>query len=78
MIKIENLSRRQKKLLDIMWSIETQEELVEWVKTLNRRDAKDVIVLIDLVKIELIEEIIEDERDFTASNEVIETIKGML
>lgn len=61
-----------------MWSIETQEELIEWVKTLNRRDAKDVMVLIDLIKIELIEEIIEDEQDFTASNEVIETIKGML
>lgn len=41
MITIQGLSPRQKALCELMWSMETQHELTEFIALLNRRDNRD-------------------------------------
>jgi hypothetical protein len=41
MITIQGLSSRQKALCELMWSMETQHELTEFMALLNRRDNRD-------------------------------------
>ena len=75
MLKIENLNKRQRELLDIMWTIEEFDDLKEWATSLSFEDANEVIVLIELIKHELIEEILTKLDEFKDALIVIKNIK---
>jgi len=75
MIKIENLNQRQRELLDIMLTIEEFDELKEWATSLTLEDANEVIVLIELIKHELVEEILAKLDEFKDALIVIKNIK---
>jgi hypothetical protein len=75
-ITLDNITKRQKELLEIMWGIDSQEDLIEWTKTLDREDSNDVIILVELIKLELIEQVIESGNDFTEADDLINKIKG--
>lgn len=75
-IKIEGLTQRQIELLDIMWSLDSNEDLINWTDTLDPDDCREVITLAELVKLEYIEEFLEIE-DFTDALEIINQIKDI-
>jgi hypothetical protein len=76
MVKIEGLNKHQRALCDIIWSIDTQEELLSWVRTLNKDKALEVYVLMQLMMLAYIDD--EDLGEMTEANEVIDQIRGQL
>ena len=56
MIKIENLTEHQVELLDAMWSIDKEDEYLEWYESLTDGDKRMSDVLIKLILHELIDE----------------------
>jgi hypothetical protein len=56
MIKIENLTEHQVELLDAMWSIDKEDEYLEWYESLNDSDRRMSDVLMKLILHELIDE----------------------
>ena len=61
MIKIENLTEHQVELLDAMWSIDKEDEYLEWYESLNDSDRRMSDVLMKLILHELIDESMIDE-----------------
>jgi hypothetical protein len=56
MIRIEGLNRKQRALLDIMWTIDDMDRLTEFIMSLPRRDAVDCHSLIQMVMVDNLEE----------------------
>lgn len=73
LITIENLTKRQKKLLQIIWSIDSKEHLFMWVKTLKQSDRELVSSLMTLISLEVMEDFIDEE--YTEANEVLTKFK---
>jgi len=61
MIKIENLTEHQVELLDTMWSIDKEDEYLEWYESLTDSDRRMSDVLMKLILHELIDESMLDE-----------------
>lgn len=60
---IDGLTVEQVQLLDKMWTLDTTQELVSWIKTLNDRQIHQVKVLRDLLVLSLIDDEVE-EKDY--------------
>jgi hypothetical protein len=73
LITIEGLTKRQKKLLQIIWSIDSKEHLFMWVKTLSQSDREMVSSLMTLISMEVMEDFIDEE--YTEANEIISKFK---
>lgn len=58
-IKIEGLTPNQIDLLDIMWNIESPDDLYEWMNTLEDDDFKEVVTLKELLLSHCFDEIDE-------------------
>lgn len=56
MITIENLTARQRSLMDIMWSMENMEQVRRFIATLPKQDAQDCISLVWMAKWEDLEQ----------------------
>ncbi len=69
---IHGLTESQTKLLDKMWSIETEEELTVWVRSLPELMVKEVIVLRELLILSMIDEELEERNDTTMARHMIE------
>ena len=72
---IHGLTEGQTKLLDKMWSIETEEELTSWVRSLPESMVKEVIVLRELLILSMIDEELEERNDTTMARQMIEKCK---
>lgn len=75
MIKIEGLTPLQKELCDEIWSMDSQEELLAWVKLLPRSVLAQAWTMINMIIIESIDQ--EPIEDFTQAREVIDRVKGV-
>jgi hypothetical protein len=73
LITIEGLTRRQKKLLQIIWSIDSKEQLFMWVRSLKQSDRDMVSTLLTVISLEVMEDFIDE--DFTEANEVLTKFK---
>lgn len=73
LITIEGLTKRQKKFLQIIWSINSKEELFMWVKSLKQSDRELVSSLMTLISLEVMEDFIDEE--YTEANEVLSKFK---
>jgi hypothetical protein len=71
MITINGLTHYQKDLLDYMWAIDTPEEFREWYLNLDDYDQKEV----DLLKLMLVYDILDEVDNFDLAREVIEQVK---
>lgn len=58
---IDGLTVEQVQLLDKMWTLDTTQELVSWMKTLNDRQIHQVKVLRDLLVLSLIDDEVEEK-----------------
>ena len=66
------MTNEQCKLLDKMWSIETVDELEQWIRSLPTEKVKEVVVLRELLCLSLIDEQIEEAKDTSLAREMIE------
>ena len=73
LITLEGLTKRQKKLLQIIWSIDSKEQLFMWVRSLKQSDREMVSTLLTVISLEVMEDFIDE--DFTEANEVISKFK---
>ena len=73
LITIEGLTKRQKKLLQIIWSINSKEHLFMWVRSLKQSDRDMVSTLLTVISLEVMEDFIDE--DFTEANEVLTKFK---
>ena len=69
---LHGMTNEQCKLLDKMWSIETVDELEQWIRSLPTEKVKEVVVLRELLCLSLIDEQIEETKDTTLAREMIE------
>lgn len=65
-MRITGLNKNQVEMLDMMWSFETQEELMLWMDTLTEKEVRQVQSLLELIRFELIEEQINKDGCFDA------------
>jgi hypothetical protein len=68
---INGLTYYQKDLLECMWEIETAEEFEEWYNILDDYDQREV----DLLKLMLVYDLLDEVDDLSDALEVIEKIK---
>jgi hypothetical protein len=73
LISIEGLTKRQQKLLQIIWSIDSKEQLFMWVRSLKQSDREMVSSLLTVISLEIMEDFIDE--DFTEANEVLTKFK---
>lgn len=69
LISLDGLTRKEKKMLQIMWSMDNKEQLHYWVSSLNKRDQITATSLLMLIKYEMMEHMMDDE--YTEANEVL-------
>ena len=68
---INGLTYYQKDLLECMWEIETPEEFEEWYNLLDDYDQQEV----NLLKLMLVYDLLDEVDDLSEALEVIERIK---
>lgn len=73
MITLEGLTKRQKKLLQIIWSIHSKEQLFMWVRSLKQSDREMVSTLLTVISLEVMEDFIDEE--YIEANEVLSKFK---
>jgi len=69
LISLDGLTKKEKKMLQIMWSMDNKEQLQYWVSSLNKRDRITATSLLMLIKYEIMENMMDD--DYTEANEVL-------
>jgi hypothetical protein len=70
-INIHGLTEYQCTLLDIMWSIDTYEEYLEWVEYLSEDDRNQVELLQRLLIIEALDKDWEAKKKFPEANKAL-------
>jgi hypothetical protein len=68
---INGLTYYQKDLLECMWEIETPAEFEEWYCNLDDYDQQEV----DLLKLMLVYDLLDEVDDLTEAREVIDRVK---
>lgn len=71
-MRIEGVTRRQKELLDIMWTIESRTDLDAWLDTLSIKDQRDAVLLLHLLMLEMIDQDLEEDQSYRESNEILQ------
>ena len=61
MIRIDGLNDKQVKMLDKLWSMDTTDEVLEWLNTLGEADFKMAVVLQEMVIEAMLEKPAEDD-----------------
>lgn len=74
-MEINGLTPQQVEMLDIMWSLDSKEELYNWVENLpTRADQHMAHVLISLLLLEALDEFVRDMESYPEANEVLSYI----
>lgn len=75
-MEIDGLSRRQKQMLDIMWSLDSKEELYEWINSLkSEREQRMAHVLLTMLMLEGIDEFIQEMDSYPEAMEVLSNFR---
>ena len=61
MIRIDGLTERQVKFLDKMWSMDTQEEVSAWFRTLSDDDLNMAVTLHEMLVSQMLEQTAESD-----------------
>lgn len=71
-MEIKGLSRRQKQMLDIMWSLDTKEELYSWIDSLKtQKEQRMAHVLLKMILLEGVDEYVADMSEYPEAREVL-------
>ena len=74
MIRIYGVSLKQQKILDKIWSFDTEDELVVWMKTLNKKKLKKARVLKEMIELAAIDEYVSTMENYPHAQVIIDTI----
>ena len=61
MIRMDGLTNKQVKFLDKMWSMDTQEEVAAWFRTLRDDDLNMAVTLHEMLVSQMLEQPAEDD-----------------
>lgn len=75
MIQIEGLTPRQVTLLDIIWNFETQEDVEDWLISLDDQDRKECEVLSKMLVYAVVDEAIQRMKTFPDAELAIRRVK---
>lgn len=71
-MEIKGLSRRQKQMLDIMWSLDSKEELYSWIDSLKtQKEQRMAHVLLKMILLEGVDEYVADMSEYPEAREVL-------
>jgi hypothetical protein len=73
--KIDGLTRKQVALLDIMWTLDDEQSVENFVRSLPRADQQQAQSLKTLLIHEMMEEFLEDITEFPDAQEIIHRVK---
>lgn len=73
--KIDGLTKKQVALLDIMWTLDDEQSVENFVRSLPRADQKQAQSLKTLLIHEMMEEFLEDITEFPDAQEIIQRVK---
>ena len=71
MIYIEGVSPEQKEMLDIMWSLDSTDDYLDWYETLDTWDQQEA----DLLKLMLYYELSDQVKNVDQAKEIINLVK---
>jgi hypothetical protein len=71
MIYIEGVTPEQKEMLDIMWSLESTDDYLDWHETLDTHDQQQA----DLLKMLLLYELSDQITNVDQAKEIINLVK---
>ena len=71
MIYIEGVTPEQKEMLDIMWSLESTDDYLDWYETLDTWDQQEA----DLLKMLLLYELSDQITNVDQAKEIINLVK---
>jgi predicted aconitase len=71
MIYIEGVTPEQKEMLDIMWSLESTDDYLDWYETLDTHDQQEA----DLLKMLLLYELSDQITNVDQAKEIINLVK---
>jgi hypothetical protein len=72
-IELHGLTKKQVRLLEKMWSIETTEDLQEWQETLDENTQTEVNALIQIILLEHLDNLLDD--DYPDAQKVLSNFK---
>jgi len=71
-MEIKGLSKRQKQMLDIMWSLDSKEELYAWIDTLKtEREKRMAHVLLMMLMLEGIDDYIQQMDSYPEDTDLL-------
>ena len=73
--KIDGLTRKQVALLDIMWTLDDEQSVENFVRSLPRADQQQAQSLKTLLIHEMMEEFLEDITEFPDAQQIIHKVK---
>lgn len=76
MVQLTGLTQEQVELCDIIWGLETQEEIQSWFLTLTARQAREASNMFEMITLQLIDDIPNEELDLTVARELIDCAIG--
>ena len=73
--KIDGLTKKQVALLDIMWTLDDEQSVENFVRSLPLADQQQAQSLKTLLIHEMMEEFLEDITEFPDAQEIIQRVK---
>jgi hypothetical protein len=75
MITIEGLTEQQRRLADIAWAIDTEQQLAEFCASLRGQQQRDMRTVIELIVAAELDHCVEAESDCDLANEVLDGVR---
>jgi hypothetical protein len=72
MITIAGITKRQKKLLNIMWDLDTTEDMLEWFETLDDEEFQEAVTLHEMILITMTEN--DDHNNLNLAKQMLRNI----
>jgi hypothetical protein len=70
-LTINGLTYEQVEMLDMMWSLDTEEEFLEWYGSLSSKDMHQCDLLQRLILMESFDTVMEQENDYSDAKRVL-------
>lgn len=74
MISIDGLNEKQIKMLDMIWSFQSLDELYGWQSTLPFREQIECEALIELIMLAMLDETVENDKEFPQTQSLLREI----
>jgi len=71
---IEGLTKRQVEMLDTLWSLDSLDEVEDYVNTLNRSEKKVALTLVEMLSIVCVDEEIEKLKSYPTAKKLLSAI----